>query len=292
MNIVAYVDEAGEKGFSRNLIPDCDPKIGLMCALAYPAEKLEQLREAYRDGFDRFCAGAPAGEKIHFTSAFKPGNEAWAIVAHVVREEFFQLIRTQTIPIIYDARRLALQREGHERLETLKAEAKKAKQSRIRIPERPSAAKIETQLIEGLTLKLDALAIDLNCAMLDLYFDEIDIGLSQHYEQTIERLRHINANTDIVKGYDPSTKQQVSGSISLTVGNAGFDIDIKRIGKIKVIGKDDPLILATDAVANHLYRHLSGLLPNAKLNAPSSIEAWDLSDRVWGVREDAIEDII
>ncbi|MFA7240579.1 MAG: hypothetical protein WC091_10730 [Sulfuricellaceae bacterium] len=295
MNIVAYVDEAGKMGYSRNLVSDHDNMLGVMCALAYPSEYLDEMREAYRDGFNRFCAAAPQGAKIHFTDAFKPGNEAWAAVAGSVREEFFELIRSQQVPVIYDARRLLLEREAHERLEALKMKAKAAKRSRIRIPEtdRPSTERIETQIIQGLALKLEVLAEELNRDCVDLYFDEIDIELRRHYEQTIDGLRNIATSSHIVKGWDPDTRQEVSGTISFSVRTPPFEMDVKRIGRVIVAGKSDPLVLATDAVSNALHYHLLKCLPtNAKLNAPSSIEAWVLGDRVWGVRDDAFEDII
>jgi hypothetical protein len=291
-DIVAYIDEAGEKGFLRNLSHDRDSKVGLICCLAYPAERLDEMREAYRDGFNRFCAAAPIGEKTHITDAFRSGNEPWAAVARNVREEFFGLIRSQEVHVIYDARRLMLQREAHERMEALRAEARAAKRSTIRISERPSADRVETQLIRGLTLKLDALATDLNRSCVDLYFDEIDIELSRHYEQTIEGLRNISANSHEVKGWDPNTKQQVRGRINFSIKNAPFDLDIKRIGKIKVVGKDDPLVLATDIVANALNHHLCKLPVETKLNAPASIATWALGDQVWGVIDNAFEDII
>lgn len=291
LNIIAYIDEAGEKGFSRNLIADRDSQVGIMCCLAYPAERLHEMREAYRDGYNRFCSAAPVGEKIHITDAFRPGNETWAAVAHKVREEFFELIRSQEIPIIYDARRLELQRKAHERVETLKMEARAAKRSQVQISERPSKERIETQLITGLALKLDELAAQLNRACVDLYFDEIDNELSRHYEETIEELRNMSAKHYNIKGWNPNTKQKVTGSIGISL-TAPIELDVKRIGEIKVVGKDDPLVFAADMVANALRHHLSNLPIDAKLNAPSSIEAWTLGDRVWGVRDDAIEDII
>ncbi len=278
-------------GYSRNLIADDDPKVGLMCCLAFPIEQLDEIRETYRDGFNRFCAAAPTGAKMHITDAFRPGNEAWAAVARIVRKEFFELIQSQQIPVIYDARRLVLSRVAYERLEALGTAARAARQSPIKIPERPNAEKIETQLIKGLTLKLDALATDLKRACIDLYFDEIDAELSRHYEQTIGGLRNISAINHEVKGWNPITKQQVKGNITFTI-KAPFELDIKRIGKIKVVGKNDPLVLATDMVTNALNHHLNNIHADAKLNAPSSIESWTLGNRVYGVRDDAIEDII
>lgn len=288
---IAYVDESGEQGLSRRLTAARDSEIGLMCCLDFPADRLQEYVSAYKNGFHQFCAASPVGEKIHITDAFRPGNEAWGQVARRVRDEFFELLRHQEIPAIYDARHLSLQREEYGRVEELKKAAKDAKRSPISISERPSDDRVERQLIEGLTLKLDALAAEFDLARVDLHFDELDTELARYYERTIEQLRNISYSCTEIKGWDSDAKIPVKGSISFQA-NASFQLGVTHIGKVKVVGKNDPLVLATDMVANALYYHLRNLPQGARLNAPSSISSWELGDRIWGVREDAIEDII
>ena len=69
-------------------------------------------------------------------------------------------------------------------------------------------------------------------------------------------------------------------------------MNTRLLGQLRVAGKQDLLILATDMVANSLYDHLAGLPAVAYLNRPQSIAGWKLQDRVYGARDDAIEDIL
>lgn len=292
MNVIAYIDEAGAKGFSRKLGPGRDDEIGLMSAVLFPADRVDAMREEYRPGFDAFCAAAPAGAKHHFTDAFSPGNEAWAGVADTVRTEFGDIIRRQTPPIVYDARRLAVQRRSHEVTETLKADAEAARRNkRIQLPTRVSARRVETELIEGLTVKLDALAEASDWSLIDLWFDEIDGVLAQHYSDHIDSLRHVSSSTHTVKGWDSEARTPVQAEVRIDIGGP-IPLDVTRIGRVTVVGKTDPLVLVADLIANSLHRHLRDLDSQARLNAPDSIEAWPFADRVWGVRDDAIEDVI
>lgn len=291
MKAVAYIDEAGAKGFARNLTSDRDDAIGLMCAVVFPCDLAGEVREAYRPGYDRFCGAAPAGEKHHFTDAFKVGNEAWASVAHDVRDEFCNILASQAHSIVYDARRLSLQRQDHERGENLLAAAKAARRNQsISVPSRPSLRRVETNLIEGLILKLDAFGQDKSLDLIDLRFDEIDDEIADHYREILMRLRSMKATSSQVKGWDKTAKAQVMGAVTTRI-TTSFEIDVTKIGGIEVIGKDDPLILLADMIANSLYRHLAALPILGPLNAPASISNWILAGSVYGVRDDAFEDL-
>jgi hypothetical protein len=73
--------------------------------------------------------------------------------------------------------------------------------------------------------------------------------------------------------------------------SAPFRIDTQYLGGIHVVGKEHPLVLAADIVANHLAYHLGQLPPDAPLNTPASIAGWRLEGLVWGVSDDAPDDL-
>ena len=122
-------------------------------------------------------------------------------------------------------------------------------------------------------------------------FDELDPKVARRYNDTINRTRNIGHSTRRVKGWDPKTESIVEGQISFRA-DAHFPLNTSFLGHLSVAGKQDPLILATDIVANSLYDHLMGLPDEAYLNRPQSITGWELEDQVYGTREDAIEDIL
>jgi len=288
---LAFVDESGARGYSRKLTPARDHELGLVCALSLPASRVEEFRDAFRPSYLRFVAAMPHGAKLHITDAFASGSERWAEAAESMRTEFHGLIRRLEIPVVYEARRLAVEREAHELREGLVPRANAARQSPIRIPDRPSQATVEDQLILGLALKLDAFCEDAGRQRIDLMFDELDANVAKRHDDAVNRTRNIGRSVHRVKGWNLLTKSPVEGTISFQA-DAPFSLHTRFLGELHVAGKQDPLVLATDTVANSLYDHLIGLPATAYLNRPQSISGWELEDRVYGARDDAIEDIL
>ena len=291
VDTLAFVDEAGARGLSRNLTDDRDAEIALVCSLVFPADRIDTFRARFEPGYNRFIEAKPEAEKAHITDAFRPGNEEWAVVANEVRTEFYGLVTELQIPIIYEARRLETERSGHERLEELTASARATRRSNIKVPRRPSQSRVEEQLIIGLTLKLDAFCEDATRQRVDLYFDEIDAPLAKIYRAAMDVTRQVGNSTTTVKGWDPDAQKPVTGEIRIKA-HASFPLDVRFVGDLHVAGKSDPLVLATDVVANALHYHLRSLPDDAYLNRPTSIAGWVLAERVYGVRDNAIEDLI
>jgi hypothetical protein len=297
-HVEAYVDEAGEKGFLRNFDPSTDDKIAVLAAIAVPGDERERFRAPLAIPFERFKAARPAGnDSLHITDAFASGNEDWAAVAREVRVEIFACIKKLTIPIIYDARRLRVARVSFARLTKLVNQAHAERRSDIKVSHRPSAERIEETCMIGLALKLDALAVDRGLGVVDLLTDQMDRPIARLFKEMIGRTRNISSPKEkIVPGWNPKVEKEVSGSIRIKVTDAHGQpidwLDAKHLGDLVVLGKDDPLLFAADVVVNALHHHLRGLPRDAWLNQPSSINGWDLAERVYGVREDAFEDII
>lgn len=200
-------------------------------------------------------------------------------------------MRRLEIPVVYEARRLAVERDAHELREGMVPRANTARRSPIRFPDRPSQATVEDQLIFGLALKLDTFCDDFTRRRVDLLFDELDAKVAQRYGHAVDRTRNIGRSNHRVKGWNLLTESPVEREISFQT-DAPFPLHTRFLGELRVAGKLDPLVLATDTVANSLYDHLVGLPATAYLNRPQSIARWELEDRVYGARDDAIEDIL
>ena len=291
-NAVAFIDEAGEKGLVRNLSTGRDQELGLLCSLVFPFDRIAEFQAAFAPPFERFKReGGTLLEKLHITEAFKPGNESLREMADKVRNEIFEAIRAKNVPIIYAARRMKFLREAHERLEKLKANAKAARRNTsIKMPDQPSTDRVEHDLMTGLVLRLDALSQDYGLGIIELATDQIDIPVALGIEATIDRSRSITYSKTVVKAYDLPAKKPVQGTIEISV-KAPFEIDVKNIGQLKIVGKDDPFVFATDVVTNALYDHLKALGPDKPLNAPVSVNGWAVADRILGVSDNAAEDL-
>jgi len=293
----AYIDESGEKGLVRNLAQADDGKFGLMTALLFPSEIHDKALQLFTPGFEAFQNASPKKAKLHFTDAYIPGNESWAKVAENVRDEFIGLILQLKPMILYGARRLALSRIAHEQGLEMKSKVRTSSRSNVRIPgaDRDSDDRIEDELILSLSLRLDAFGelVEDNGEpiLIDLLFDKTDESVAKRYKNIVESTRHISASTSTVSGWDTIEKRKLSRNISFSVDSPSIRVDTKYLRDIKIVGKNHPLVLAADLVANHLNHHLGQLNQNAPLNAPSSIEDWVLAERVWGVMVNASEDV-
>ncbi|MBO1112202.1 hypothetical protein [Bordetella petrii] len=294
---IAYVDESGpsKAGYVRNLTEDRDEQFGVLCAVVVPTELKDQVESAFRPAFERFVAGAPEGEKWHITDAFKPGYEAWGEAAKSAREEAWRIVAQFNLCVVYDARRAALSRSRHELQQSFLKPLAAARRSDVDIPElrRLSDETMEGHLSEGLLLKLDCWAIDHHRERVDLAFDEMDQKLERTVNEVKKGLEELAHSSDVVKGFNKATREHVKGKIEISANapHSNLPLSIERIGSISVLGKAQPLVLLADFVANALAHHLGNLSENAMLNAPASIAGWVLEKHVYGVRDDALEDL-
>ena len=292
----AYVDEAGARGLVRELKPERDQAISLMCALVFEPGGHAKAIETFRPGFEAFCHAMPLGAKLHITDAFKPGNEAWGKVAAEVRKEYVAHVNTVRPMIVYSARRLRLARDGHARDQMLIAAAQAAKRSNIRIASanRPSDARVEDDLVMCLSLRLDAFAADMasqvhDVAQIDLLFDETD--MTEHYEAIIQRTRAISKAVTKVSGLGSRAEQARPRN-----HRAHRDGTLPPRHEIHRWHSCDWKGSSARAGSGHCHQLFGPSLEAASaqcllLNAPSSIAEWELEDRVWGVFDNATDDL-
>ncbi|MFY2087895.1 DUF3800 domain-containing protein [Achromobacter xylosoxidans] len=293
---IAYIDESGQSkaGFVRNLTEDRDDQFGVLCAVVVPAELKDQVESAFRPAFERFVAAAPEGEKYHITDAFKPGYETWAEAATWAREEAWRIIAQFNLCVVYDARRAVLSRNHHETMQSLLKPLAAARRSDVDIQElkRPSDETMEGHLFSGLLMKLDCWAIDHHREQVDLVFDEMDKKLERTLNKVKAGLEELAQSSHVVKGFDKVAQEHVTSTIEFSAKFLNVDqpMSVERIGSVSVLGKEEPLVLLADCVANALAYHLGKLQVDSRLNAPASIAGWVLEKYVYGVRDDGFED--
>ncbi len=294
----AYVDEAGAKGLLRNLDESTDDQIALIASLVIPFEDRDRFRSGFDAPFASFKAARPSQVgSLHITDAFGSGDPSWAAAAQAARNDIFLSIRGLTIPIVYDARRLRLARTSHQRVQSILDEAHAQRRSNVAIPRHPNAERVEEECMIGLALKLDAMASDCRVGVIDLMTDQLDRPIAKIFREMMDRVRTVgDPKEHVTSGWDRDAGKKVYGmirtSITDTAGNSLDWLGAKHLGDLVVLGKDDALVFAADVVVNALHHHLRSLPSDAPLNHPSSVAGWTLGDRVYGVRDDALEDKI
>ena len=285
-DVIAYVDEAGEKGYLRELSPARDAEIGLMCSLPIPYRHLETVQGRVAPLFSKFKEAAPPGAKLHIAAAFAEGQDAWRVVAEEVRSELFELLIELNFVVLYVARRCSVVRRSFENTRALLEAGKAERRSRVNIvgANRPSDDTLDDDLVTIMGLCLNEFVQAENLSCVDLRFDQIDAPLAERYADRLQETREVSSSQHIVRGWDSETQQRVAGTISMRA-EADFCLDTRHLGRIDVVGKDDPLVFAVDVVANTLWRHLQTLPSDAPLNHGPSVEGWALVDLVWGKNE-------
>jgi hypothetical protein len=293
IDLLAYADEAGIRGPVRNLTPALDREISVLCTLPIPTEHLDFVRRQCAPLFSRFKAAAPPGAKLHMTEAFKKGNETWRAVAEQVRYELFSMMHARRVIVIYVARRARVARIMYEAGEVLRADAQAKKVSKIKIigSNRPNDYRIEDDLMISLGVMLDTFAEQENRQRVDIMFDQVDKGVADRYENALDITRKVSRTEKTVHGWDPDKGEQVSRDLIIEAG-APFPLDSRFLGKISVVGKDDPLVFAVDVVANSLWRHLGTLQCDANLNDGPSVADWPLGELVWSKDHQKIFDFL
>jgi hypothetical protein len=285
--IMVFADEAGYRGAVRDLTAQNDREISLICTLAIPAEYEDMVRTWVQPLYDHFRSATPTNAVLHISDAFKRGNESWGAVAATVRHELFALMCERGMIVIYVARRAALARKLYEDSQALKREAQANKTSKVKTvgANRPDDTRIEDEVMISLALMLDTFAEQEGGKTVDIKFDQLDAAVARRYEDALEITRNVSRSAHVVKGWDPKKREKLTGQIDVSA-SASFELDSKFLGKITVAGKDDPLVFAADVVANSLWRHLSKLHADAKLNAASSVSGWEAESLVWGKDHD------
>ncbi|MGO7817922.1 hypothetical protein ACC684_11650 [Rhizobium ruizarguesonis] len=278
-DVISFIDEAGGRGFLRSLQADRDHEISLMCALPIPIKEVEMVRSLIRAPYDRFCAVAPKGAKLHITAAFSSDDAGWIEAANEAREEICQILLDCHFRVVYAARRLRVARKMHairtsaKELGEKQANPETLARFKIKGRNRPSDDMIEDRVMSDLALLLEAFMETAEFSLTDLHFDEIDKSIARRYAAQIDHLRNTSNWTRKVVARDMKTNADVVRYMHFSTDPK---YDTKRVGKIIVAGKTDPLVFAVDVVANSLWRHLSRVSPDAPLNDAKAVKGWQL----------------
>ena len=283
VDTVTFVDESGLNCLVRNLKPEQDNCIALLCALPVPRKYLDSTRSEVRVFYEMFCNAAPPGATLHITDAFVPGHESWRAAAENARHGIFELIRRHRMYVVYAARRARIARESFEREKTLQDSAvSENKTSRFRVPgiERPCGDNILRRAMTTLSLRVNEFIKLSGSKLTDFYIDKIDDALLKSYKEALREVTNWPSSSYVINRRD--VQADVSERVTLNIDiEIDRDIDVSHIGDIVVVGKDDPMIFAIDIISNALLNHLRALPSHHDLNIASSVSDWDLYDNTF-----------
>lgn len=280
---LAFIDEAGEKGYTSRLRPEHDDRIAVMAAVLVPALHERNFEKRLRPAYERFRSQAPAGEKLHMSAALKPGNEAWARTAREARTELFDVAISVNARIVYVARRMRVLRSHRDMLAGIlpvPATDKRVGNLIRKVPR--DHARIDTDAFEMLLLLLEEFGRQTRHVVVPV-IDRVDQPILKAYNQHLVEHRNFADREDEYKAFDTAKKRTVSGGrVRMQVlrqnGRIAADLNATHLDDVVTLHHVTPISLLADMVVHSLYRHLNDREPTAPLNVKSALVGWPLAD--------------
>ena len=274
----AFIDEAGAKGYIKDLPSNRDTEVAIMAALLVDQNDHPAIEAAFRPGYQQFVNAAGSGT-LHFTEAFLDPNGAWATTARQVRQDFFALLLQYKIPIIYSVIRVDAKRAEHQERTDLIQQLTQERRSAIEVKPPIDDSTLETDTFQDLLVKVGTFAEDED-AEIDVRLDETSSGVLRSFRRAGEDLKDLGQMVITPTGYDREAGKPVKGATGKFTLSSSFPVEVTTIKTITVASKTDPLVLAIDGIVNSLNHHLGKLPPDADLETRVSLKGWVLEPLV------------
>jgi hypothetical protein len=208
--VSAWIDEAGYKGLMHRLRVEDDAKIGLMCALAAPIERIDEVRAKLRLPFAHFEDQFGKSTKAHITDAFVSRDRR--PILERVRNELFEVVSALGLPILYEAARLGIVRRTFSSEQQMQQTIRANQDARYAFPNQLDGDRVEVRLASGLIRKLDVFAYWVGADHLDVLFDRMDAAILNDINDQIETLNSPRRRV-VAKGWDKEERAPVKREV-------------------------------------------------------------------------------
>ncbi|MDR0319576.1 MAG: hypothetical protein LBH81_02440 [Rickettsiales bacterium] len=290
-----YIDESGHKGYSHKLSTENEKKISVFAGVVVPAASEKQIMELFRPLFEKFKAGMPTNMKLHITDAFGSEDENVKKLAREVRDGYLEIFKQNQGIVLFGAKRAAIEKRSFDTMKGLLAKSASTINPDLHVNEPYPKETLEGKAFMSMHGKMEAFAQDFEFDEVVPLLDEIDEGKKEEYEGLMDEFRNINGEKIInTTAWDKVNKKVIKrgGKISFSV--KGLHHTENRVSDINVVGKDNPLILLADILANYIHNYMIGLPEEASLHAPSSYIGFDLYENknLYGLTDNWLDDKI
>lgn len=277
-----YFDESGEKGFVTWRFTAED--IGLVAGIALPANDVAAFEAAIS------CILAKADqshlEKIHAAELFKDGANA------SVKDELLNFLAArQGWMLAYEAvypLEIYRQKVSNEML----PEQHRPKTPRVMTSKNKVSARIYTELLEGIVVKLDEVCRLEGSSSVAMFSDRIDKGLFKEANSKLGYLKE-EVHTGNVSGFDTVASKVLHGSVASQV--IGFDNTVRFVAEITTEATTSTMTVVADIISNTLYRQLketSNTCPGVRLHGHAALDGYALKHRVGFVDDNYVMDAL
>ncbi|GBU25107.1 hypothetical protein R83H12_01746 [Fibrobacteria bacterium R8-3-H12] len=280
-----YIDESGYKSKSKNLSGNCEKKISVFVGVVVPTNKEEEISSFFKPLFDELKKSIPADMKLHITDVFNYDKD----LASKIRDGYLEIFKRERGTVLFGAKRARIEEKTFNTTKKLSSDSAARINPNLRINIPYSKETLEGKAFESLYGKMEAFAEDYNFNLTPL-IDEISEDKENEYLSLINEFRNINYSEEKITltAWDKIKKQVVESSGKITF-STNLSIE-NRVNDIKVVGKDNPLILLADILANYIHHYMLSLSESEPLHAPSSYIDFDLYNNIYGLIDGWMDD--
>ena len=277
--IFLVIDESGAKGYS-DKSENYRGEIGVMAGFLVPEKYIESVRE----GFGTIKNNYFTEGKLHITDLSSEDQNS-------LRQNIFEYIISRNIICVFEA----IHSEGFfQYFEFVKGMHEKAKQQRrsnIKISNNEKKELLHEQLFQGAFSKAVSMCVDNigETFHLAVITDNIDSSIKKKFITSADELLNFgDKKIKIVTGYDPDSKEIVSGSITTDFENAKKILGEYSNIRYSIDCEDSGLTLAADVIANSLNHHFKSR-GNVKIGTPlntrNALKGYPLENMMYGLWE-------
>jgi len=290
-----YIDESGYKNKSRNLSDDCEKKISVFVGVPVPTDKEKEFSNLFQSLFDKFKKDIPVGMKLHITDAFACEDVRVKSLAHEIRKGYLDIFKNKQIDglpmyVLFGARRAEIEKKSFDNMQKLSSDSAAIAEPNLRINFPYSKETLEGKAFMSLVGKMEAFAEEFDYDYLTPLTDEISKNKKEEYMNLINEFRTMNYSEEKINltAWDKINKKIARSSGKIT-SSTDYPIE-NRIKDIEVVGKDNPLILLADILANYIHNYMLDLPESAKLHSPNSYIDFDLRNNIYGLIDNWTDD--
>ena len=287
-----FIDESGFKSKSKNITNHDKNNICLFVGVIIPQTVENFYTFNFQVLFDKFKTNIPSDMKLHITDAFASQDPNIRKLVQEVRGEYLKIFKKTQGKYLFGAKRASIEKKSFDFTKSwLENMDKSRTNTHLKISHPHFQQTLEGKAFESLIGKMEAFAEEFGFDEVIPLFDEIDTTKQEEYQKILNRFRNINnTQTITATAWDTQTNRVVkaSGQVRFEVEN--FEIE-NRVADIQVIGKNHPLILLADILANYTHNYMKSLPPDTPLHAPSSYKNFDLYPHIYGLTNDWLDDI-
>lgn len=288
-----FIDESGFKSKSSNISDKHCDEFCVFVGVVIPdiAEKL--CLDSFSPLFDNFKNRLPSDTKLHITDALASDIPGIREIAQTTRDEYIKTFKKLNLKYLFGAKRAYIEKISFDFKQKWLNETKETHLDKnLKISNHHSNCTLEGCAFESLLGKMEAFAENYGYDEVTPYIDKIDKNKFQEYSEILNKFRNINETANISQtAYNTKTKklQKYSAKINFQVVDFEFD---NRIADIKVEGKEHPLVLLADILANYTRYYMQQLPNTTHLHAPQNYQNFDLFPYIYGLSDKWLDDYI